>query len=104
MAASGAHCSVPYRLAAVWMRVSKSDDFTHVQAASKSESQTSLQGPMKSILDPSFRYVPSFGTDLKKTFARIRRDRLDAPRRPVGTKAKAPVNVTSIVGKTATGR
>jgi len=30
---------------------------------------------MKSILDRSFRYTPSFGTDLKKTFARVRRDR-----------------------------
>jgi hypothetical protein len=28
---------------------------------------------MKSILDPSFRYTPSVNTDLKKTFARIRR-------------------------------
>ena len=29
---------------------------------------------MKSILDPSFRYVPSVSTDLRKTFARIRRE------------------------------
>ena len=29
---------------------------------------------MKSILDPSFRYVPSHSTDLKKTFERIRRE------------------------------
>lgn len=28
---------------------------------------------MKSILDPSFRYVNSQSTDLHKTFARIRR-------------------------------
>jgi hypothetical protein len=28
---------------------------------------------MKSILDPSFRYTPSFKTDLRKTFARARR-------------------------------
>ncbi|HSN05248.1 MAG TPA: hypothetical protein VLS44_09710, partial [Nitrospira sp.] len=28
---------------------------------------------MNSILDPSFRYTPSANTDLKKTFARIRR-------------------------------
>lgn len=25
----------------------------------------------KSILDPSFRYVPSYATDVRKTFARI---------------------------------
>jgi len=31
---------------------------------------------MKSILDPSFQYTSSFNTDLRKTFARIRRDRL----------------------------
>ncbi len=29
---------------------------------------------MKSLLDPSFRYTPSFSTDLKQTFARVRRE------------------------------
>ena len=29
---------------------------------------------MKSILDPSFRYTPSVQTDIRKTFARIRRE------------------------------
>jgi len=29
---------------------------------------------MKSILDPSFRYVKSTDTDLRKTFARVRRE------------------------------
>lgn len=29
---------------------------------------------MKSILDPSFRYTSSAKTDLRKTFARIRRE------------------------------
>ena len=29
---------------------------------------------MKSILDPSFRYVPSTQTDIRKTFSRIRRE------------------------------
>jgi len=29
---------------------------------------------MKSILDPSFRYVSSHATDLRKTFARIKRE------------------------------
>lgn len=28
----------------------------------------------KSILDPSFKYTPSSATDLRKTFARIRRE------------------------------
>ncbi len=43
---------------------------------------------MKSILDPSFKYVPSAETDIRKTFARVRREaraqerpgREDAPR------------------------
>ena len=30
---------------------------------------------MKSILDPSFRYVPSHATDVRKTFERIQRER-----------------------------
>ena len=29
---------------------------------------------MKSILDPSFHYTPAASTDLRKTFARIRRE------------------------------
>jgi hypothetical protein len=29
---------------------------------------------MKSLLDPSFRYTKSIDTDLRKTFARIRRE------------------------------
>lgn len=30
---------------------------------------------MKSILDPSFRYTKAIETDLRKTFARVRRER-----------------------------
>jgi hypothetical protein len=30
---------------------------------------------MKTILDPTFRYVPSRETDITKTFERIRRER-----------------------------
>jgi hypothetical protein len=37
---------------------------------------------MKSILDRSFRYVPSLQTDLRKTFARIRRERQLKQARP----------------------
>jgi hypothetical protein len=29
---------------------------------------------MKSILDPTFRYTPSAATDVRKTFARVRRE------------------------------
>ena len=35
------------------------------------------RGRMKSILDRSFRYTPSVETDLRKTFARIRRRQRD---------------------------
>ena len=40
---------------------------------------------MKSILDPSFRYVPSHATDVRKTFDRIRREAEPAARRPLDT-------------------
>jgi hypothetical protein len=29
---------------------------------------------MKSLFDPKFRYVPSVATDIRKTFARVRRE------------------------------
>jgi len=44
---------------------------------------------MKSVLDPTFRYTPSIHTDLRKTFARIKREaraqatQRDEPRPPV---------------------
>lgn len=51
---------------------------------------------MKTIFDPSFRYTASFNTDLKKTFARIRR----ADRAEMKKAAPAPAarlgNVSSI--------
>jgi hypothetical protein len=55
---------------------------------------------MKSILDPSFRYTASFNTNLRNTFARVRRDQ----RREVASVARAtqrtPDKVSSIVGRT----
>jgi hypothetical protein len=43
---------------------------------------------MKSILDPTFRYVPSVETDLRKTFARVRREmRGSSPRASDATNA-----------------
>ena len=35
---------------------------------------TSMEVKLKSILDPSFRYTKSVETDLRKTFARVRRE------------------------------
>ena len=50
---------------------------------------------MKSILDPSFRYTPSAGTDLRKTFARIRRELLrQGP--SAGEEAEVRTNVLPI--------
>jgi len=62
-----------------------------------------IQPHMKSILDPSFRYTPSFNTDLQKTFARIRHDQRQEPARAVQAAAGALAKVSSIVRKTATG-
>ena len=58
---------------------------------------------MRSILDPSFRYTPSFATDLKKAFAGIRRKNKQDPVRTIQTIAGGPSNVASIVRNRATG-
>jgi hypothetical protein len=50
---------------------------------------------MKSILDPTFRYTPSVQTDVRKTFARIRRE-LRAQNAKEGAEAEAKPNVVSL--------
>lgn len=57
---------------------------------------------MKSILDRSFRYTPSFQTDLKATFARIRREvkaaaapQADATMRPAAGASVQSANTPS---------
>jgi len=40
---------------------------------------------MKSILDPKFRYTPSVATDIRKTFARARRQMAKAQEPPLNT-------------------
>jgi hypothetical protein len=47
---------------------------------------------MKSILDPTFRYTPSVQTDVRKTFARIRRE-LRAQEPKAGSEAEIRANV-----------
>jgi hypothetical protein len=43
---------------------------------------------VKSLLDPSFKYVPSVETDIRKTFARIRREaRREVPDVPARDRA-----------------
>jgi hypothetical protein len=46
---------------------------------------------MKSILDPTFRYTNSANTDVRKTFARIRREQKQRERADAA--AAAPANV-----------
>jgi hypothetical protein len=48
---------------------------------------------MKSILDPSFRYVSSNHTDLRKTFARVRREQAAANARNAATGPHAVVRL-----------
>jgi hypothetical protein len=47
---------------------------------------------MKSILDPTFKYTPSVQTDVRKTFARIRRE-LRAQGIRAGSEAETGTNV-----------
>jgi hypothetical protein len=44
-----------------------------------------METPIERVLDPSFRYVPSHSTDVRKTFERVRRERKVAERRQTDT-------------------
>jgi hypothetical protein len=58
---------------------------------------------MKSILDRSFRYTPSAQTDLRKTFARVRREQRLHARDSVETAAEAKFKVAPLrYGRSAT--
>ena len=48
---------------------------------------------MKHILDSDFRYRPSFDTDIKKTFEKIRRQQQAKEQQLAKTKAHAEVTV-----------
>ena len=54
---------------------------------------------MKSILDRTFRYTPSFNTDLKKTFARVQRERRIELEKSGQADALVLASVSSIVRK-----
>jgi hypothetical protein len=56
---------------------------------------------MKSILDPSFRYTASYDTDLRRTFARIRRDRAKSAARVVRDHAGTLVLLASVPTRTS---
>ena len=51
---------------------------------------------MKSILDPTFRYVSSANTDLRKTFARVRREARRESLAPARDAVDAAPKVTPI--------
>ena len=51
---------------------------------------------MKSILDPTFRYTSSANTDLRKTFARIRRESRRQTQSPGRDESETPQKVTPI--------
>jgi hypothetical protein len=57
----------------------------------------SKRGRMKSILDPAFRYTPSVQTDIRKTFARIRRQQREAGSKDVRHIDEAQHKVLAIV-------
>jgi hypothetical protein len=48
---------------------------------------------MKSILDPAFRYTSSANTDIRKTFARVRRE---MRRQTPGNGAQDPANAAKV--------
>jgi hypothetical protein len=51
---------------------------------------------MKSLLDPTFRYTPSVETDIRKTFARVRREMRRQSQSNVRQDADNAVKVTPI--------
>ncbi len=53
---------------------------------------------MKSILDPTFRYTPSVETDVRKTFARIRRE-LRAQNIKAPAEGSGRTNVLALAGR-----
>ena len=58
--------------------------------------------PAKSILDPSFRYVPSYATDVRQTFERIRREQETVRRLPAD--AVVQINPKPATGSAGAGR
>lgn len=57
---------------------------------------------MKHILDPRFRYTPSFDTDIRRTFDRIRRAQKEAEKLPPGV-AKLPLPMKPKSGSSTGG-
>lgn len=51
---------------------------------------------MKSILHPSFKYIPACNTDIRKTFARIRREQ--AEQQKIAATAVVSINRSTTKG------
>jgi hypothetical protein len=51
---------------------------------------------MKSVLDRSFQYTPAVETDLKKTFARVRRQLKEEQKERLRAEAEAKIKVSPI--------
>ena len=51
---------------------------------------------MKSILDPTFRYTSSANTDIRKTFARVRREMRRSAQPSTRQESDSAVKVTPI--------
>lgn len=58
---------------------------------------------MKSVFDRSFHYVPSVQTDIKKTFARIRREQRELQRLREAAEAEAKAKIAPIKSKAGGG-
>ncbi len=58
---------------------------------------------MKRILDPSFRYQPSYATDLRETFERLRRERQAQTRERATSETQANEKVHQINRSTKAG-
>lgn len=54
---------------------------------------------MKRITDPSFRYTPAIATDLKKTFARVRRAQRQSAAAIAARPATQPVSIIALTRK-----
>ena len=59
---------------------------------------------MKSILDPSFRYTSSVQTDVRKTFARIRRELREREQAKTGYDSDGKLNVLEMHRRPASAR
>lgn len=55
---------------------------------------------MKTVFDRSFRYTPSFNTDLKRSFAKIRRAQREESVKAEPAPAASLGNVSSITRRT----